>query len=75
MKLIKGQTISDQLQELVNMELTRERINEIGRKHKIQNASLIFEGVVNVSYRNTNLIIEVVKEAIRYRTERFPKDV
>ena len=57
------------------MELTRDTINKIGRKHKITNAAEIFEGNINISDRNTDLIIEVVKDAIKCRTMRFPKDV
>ncbi len=75
MNLKLNQPISQHLQDLVNMELERETINKIGRKHNIINSSLIFEGLINVSERNTDLIIEVVRKAIKCRTLRFPKDV
>jgi hypothetical protein len=75
MELKIGQPISQQLRDLVNMELDKETINKIGRESNIYNASLIFEGIINVSKRNTDFIINVVNEAIKCRTLRFPKDV
>lgn len=75
MELKLEHPISQHLQDLVNMELERETINKIGREHNITNAAEIFAGNVNVSERNTDLIIEVVRKAIKCRTFRFPKDV
>lgn len=77
MKLETNKPISIQLQELVRMELTTDTINSIGRNNGFQNgyAAKLFEGNINISERNKDLILEVVKESIKCRTVRFPNDV
>lgn len=77
MKLTPGKPLSEPMQELVRMELTSDQINEIARIRGFKQSygMELFNGNINISERNTDLILEIVRKAIECRRFRFPIDV
>lgn len=67
MNIKLNEPLSQKLRDIVTAKLTSDTVNDIGRKNGFQNgyATKLFEGVINASERNHELIINVCRKAFQ----------
>ena len=77
MTLTIGEKLPTNFSQLIKMELDRDTINRLSDEFGIEYKELksILNRELKLTNKNFNLVTKLVREALKERRERFPKDV